>query len=143
MKKHNSKPEKNTDYKVRLDKWLWAARFYKTRSLCKEAINGGKIQLSDTKEKAKANKTVLVGEQISVRQGWDTRVIIVDQVSERRGSATDAQHLYHETAESIAKRDHESQARKSASEAISFDKNKPSKKDRRQRAAFTQKNEGA
>ena len=127
-------------HKPRLDKWLWAARFFKTRSLCKDAISSGKIQLHDVRGKAKANTTVLINAKISITLGWDKKTIIVDQVNEKRGSAKEANLLYHETDESVKKRIKDSQARKLAGNAVRYDKQKPSKKDRRKIIAFNQKN---
>jgi ribosome-associated heat shock protein Hsp15 len=131
------------DQKIRLDKWLWAARFFKTRSLCKQAIDGGKVHyvLAEQKtQNVKANKIVNIGDVIEVRQGWDTKIVVVDALSEQRSKAAVAQLLYHETEESITKRESNTLMRKVASEAVSFDQKKPDKKDRRRILKFNQDN---
>ncbi len=131
--------------KVRLDKWLWAARFFKTRSLCKTAIDGGKVQYVSSEEKSqrvKANKVVNVGDVIEVRQGWDVKVIVVDALSEKRGKANDAALLYHETEASLKKREENRLIRNAARDAVSFDQKKPDKRDRRRLMKFHQENEG-
>ena len=89
--------------KVRLDKWLWAARFFKTRALASEAIAGGKVHVNG--ERVKPSKTVKVGEEMRVRQGRFEKHVLVDKVLARRGSASIAQTMYTETAESIALRE--------------------------------------
>jgi ribosome-associated heat shock protein Hsp15 len=87
---------------VRLDKWLWAARFYKTRALALEAVNGGKISLNG--ERAKPAKILKLGDELLIRQPPYERHIIVLGVSHQRGPATVAQALYEETPESMTKR---------------------------------------
>ncbi|MDR2213235.1 MAG: RNA-binding protein, partial [Pseudomonadales bacterium] len=86
--------------KVRLDKWLWAARFFKTRSLAKAAIEGGKVHCNG--ERCKSSREVGVGMTLQIRQGWDERTVLVRGVSEQRGGAPQAALLYEETAASIA-----------------------------------------
>jgi ribosome-associated heat shock protein Hsp15 len=113
---------------VRLDKWLWAARFYKTRSLAADAIVGGKVQLND--ERVKRAKTVQVGDVIRIRQGAYEQVVRVRALSGRRGSATIAQGLYEETPESKAAR--EALAVQMRSMPGVHDGGRPSKKDRRE-----------
>lgn len=90
---------------VRLDIWLWAARFFRTRSLAKDAIEGGKVQVDGNK--AKVSKAVRVGMTLSVRQGQELREVIVLGLSDKRGGAPQAQTLYRETAESLARREAE------------------------------------
>ena len=80
---------------VRLDKWLWAARFFKTRAKAKDAIDGGKVHLDG--HRCKPSKEVVTGDMLNITQGFDEKIIIVQQVSEKRGSATLAQKLYLET----------------------------------------------
>ena len=87
---------------VRIDKWLWAARFFKTRSLAQTAVSGGKVRLKD--ERVKVAKEVKVGDTLSVRVGEYEWMIVVTALSEKRGSAEIARTLYEETADSIAKR---------------------------------------
>ena len=98
--------------RVRVDKWLWAARFFKTRSLAKAAIEGGKVQLQG--QRVKVSKEVAVGDQLVIRQGWDEKEVVILGLSERRGPASEAQLLYEESPQSIAKREHESQLRRAA-----------------------------
>ena len=87
---------------VRIDKWLWAARFFKTRSLAQTAVSGGKVRLKD--ERVKVAKEVKVGDTLSVRIGEYEWGLVVTALSEKRGSAEIARTLYEETAVSIAKR---------------------------------------
>lgn len=113
---------------VRLDKWLWAARFYKTRSLATDAINGGKVHINNAR--VKPSKKVVVGAEIKISQGTVERTVIVLALSARRGSATIAQTLYEETEESIKERLAQKELRKNMSGSIHTE-GKPSKKDRR------------
>ena len=116
--------------KVRIDKWLWAARFFKTRSLAVDAIGSGKILVND--ERVKPAKTVQCGDTVSVRLGPYEHVVSVVGLSERRGPATEAAKLYQETAASIEARAKLSEQLRMAPAAFVFeDKGRPSKKDRR------------
>ncbi|AWX98988.1 RNA-binding protein [Marinomonas primoryensis] len=124
-----SKPEKQSaPQAVRLDKWLWAARFYKTRSLCKEAIDGGKVSYNGSK--GKASRNVEVGALIGIRAGWDEKVLKIIAISGQRRGAPEAQLLYEETAESIKKREKRALENKSFGGRIMTD-HKPNKKERR------------
>jgi ribosome-associated heat shock protein Hsp15 len=116
--------------KLRLDKWLWAARFFKTRSLAKAAIEGGKVHLAG--QRVKVSREIAVGDILQVRQGWDERVIAVLALSDQRRGAAEAQQLYAETDASIAKREAESAARKAAGGMIDRPAHRPNKKQRRQ-----------
>jgi len=116
------------DENVRLDKWLWAARFYKTRSLATEAINGGKIHFN--KSRVKPSKKVAIGTEIKITQGFVERTIIILAISGKRGSATIAQSLYKETEESIKHRIEQKELMKNSSASIRTE-GKPNKKDRR------------
>ena len=98
--------------KVRIDKWLWAARFFKTRSLAKTAIEGGKVQLAG--QKVKVSREVAPGDMLRVRQGWDEREVKVIATSEQRRAAPIAQTLYEETETSIERRARAAEARKAA-----------------------------
>jgi ribosome-associated heat shock protein Hsp15 len=91
------------DERVRLDKWLWAARFFKTRSIAAEAIDGGKVQVNG--ERAKRAKEVKAGDEVRVRTGPYEHVVHVRAIAERRGPADVARALYEETAESKAERE--------------------------------------
>jgi len=112
---------------VRLDVWLWAARFYKTRSLCKAAIESGHVRLDG--EPVKPSKSVAVGMRLRIKQGSDWREVAVLALADVRRGAPEAQQLYSETAESLAKREQLRLAR-SASDGLVSDA-KPSKKFRR------------
>ena len=116
--------------KLRLDKWLWAARFFKTRSLAKAAIEGGKVHLGG--QRVKVSREISVGETLQIRQGWDERVVVVMALSEQRRGAPEAQRLYEETGESIAKREAEAAARKAAGGMIDRPDGRPDKRQRRQ-----------
>ena len=120
--------------KVRLDKWLWAARFFKSRSLAKAAIDGGKVQLDG--QRVKVSREVAVDDILQIRQGWDEKVIVVQQLSDQRRSAPQAQLLYEETAESLAKREAQALARKAAGGMLDRPDRRPTKKQRRQIHAF-------
>ena len=98
----SSDDERESEHRVRIDKWLWAARFYKTRGLAADAIDGGKIDVNDVR--AKRAKLVQIGDVIRVRQAPFEHVVHVRGVSERRGPASVAATLYEETAESKSKR---------------------------------------
>lgn len=115
---------------VRLDKWLWAARLYKTRAIAKHAVESGKV--SSGGQKLKPGRDVSVGMSLSVRQGWDERELIVRGLSEQRRGAADAILLYEETTASINKR--KELAEKRRLQAV-FEQPaaKPDKKDRRLR----------
>ena len=123
---------------VRVDKWLWAARFYKTRRLATEAIQGGKVTLNGTR--AKPSKCVAVGAQISISQGGLERTFIVKAISDKRGPAPVAQMLYEETDESIKLTEKFKENIKASSNYIQTD-GRPTKKDRRLIHRFKQKNQ--
>lgn len=124
-----SKAEKQpTPQAVRLDKWLWAARFFKTRSLCKDAIDGGKVSYNGSK--GKASRNVEVGALIGLRLGWDEKTIEIKTISGQRRGAPEAQLLYEETSESIEKREKKALEHKSFGGRIMSD-HKPNKKERR------------
>jgi ribosome-associated heat shock protein Hsp15 len=120
--------------KVRLDKWLWAARFFKSRSLAKAAIDGGKVQLGG--QRVKVSREVAVDDILQIRQGWDEKVVMIKQLSDQRRSAPQAQLLYEETAESLAKREAQALARKAAGGMLDRPDRRPTKKQRRQIHAF-------
>ncbi len=115
--------------KVRLDKWLWAARFFKTRALAVEAIDGGKVSVND--ERPKRAKLVQAGDEVTVRIGPYQHILIVRDVSGRRGSAAVAAALFEETPGSIAARALVAAQYKSAAMTFAFQEGKPSKKERR------------
>ena len=114
---------------VRLDRWLWAARFYKTRSLAVEAIGGGKVQLNG--HRAKRAKQVHIGDELRMRKGPFEQLVIVRGVSERRGPAKQAQQLYDETAESLQNRERIAAQIRSIPTPTFKTKGRPTKKVRR------------
>lgn len=116
--------------KVRLDKWLWAARFYKTRGIAKQMIEGGKVHYEG--QRAKCSKAVEVGATLQIRQGWDERIIVVKALSEQRRGAAEAQALYEETADSLARREEHAAQRKAMKGSELSPKQKPDKRSRRQ-----------
>jgi ribosome-associated heat shock protein Hsp15 len=117
------------DDKIRLDKWLWAARFFKTRGLAKEAIEGGKVHCQG--ERCKPGKEPKVGDELSIRQGFDERRVKVEALSAVRRGAAEAQALYTETPESVLKRESAAALRKAGALGMTTD-GRPSKKQRRQ-----------
>ena len=116
--------------RVRLDKWLWAARFFKTRGLAGEAVAGGKVYVNDSR--AKPAKLVQVGDSLRVRLGPYDWLVTVRAVTERRGSARDAQLLYDESAEGRAARERLAEAHKIAPAPTYQGKGRPTKKQRRE-----------
>ena len=125
------KPEE--DDKVRLDKWLWAARFFKTRALAKAAIESGKVHWRG--ERCKPGKEPRIGDEFQIRAGFDERTVVVQALSTVRRGAPEAQALYAETAESIAKRENAAALRKAGGPGISTE-GRPTKKQRRQLHQF-------
>lgn len=121
------------DEKVRLDKWLWAARFYKTRALAKAAIESGKVHFRG--ERCKPGKEPKIGDEYQLRTGFDERTVVVLALSDVRRGAPEAQRLYAETEESIARREQAAALRKAGALGVSTD-GKPTKKQRRQLFQF-------
>jgi ribosome-associated heat shock protein Hsp15 len=118
------------DDRIRLDKWLWAARFYKTRSLASEAIAGGKVQVNG--DRAKRARPLQVGDEVRVRQGPYEFLVVVRALSARRGSAAVAAELYEERPESRAAREATALQLKTLHAAFVPDKGRPTKRDRRE-----------
>jgi len=118
----------DTNDKIRLDKWLWAARFFKTRSLAKEAIEGGKVHHDG--QRVKVSKDIKVGMELTIKQGFEDKTIVITALSDVRKGAPEAQLLYQETAESLAKRQHLAEQRKA--ENLAYPDHRPNKKERRQ-----------
>ena len=116
------------DDKVRLDKWLWAARFYKTRALAKAAIESGKVHCRG--ERCKPGKEPRVGDELQIRIGFEERTVVVQALSIVRRGAPEAQALYAETDASIVKRENAAALRKAGALSVTTD-GKPSKKQRR------------
>lgn len=118
---------------LRIDKWLWAARFYKTRSLASEDIGKGRVLVNE--QVAKPAREVRSGDRVTVRQGAVTRTVVVQGVSKQRGPAPVAQQLYEETEASRLAREQTAEQRRLASEpALSIEQGRPTKRDRRQMA---------
>lgn len=115
---------------VRLDKWLWAARFFKTRSLAKQALETGKIRYNG--ERPKVSRGVEVGATLTLPQGWDTLEIVVTALSDQRGPAAQAQRLYSETEASRQQREQASAQRKAQAASEPQFPDRPNKKQRRQ-----------
>ncbi|QUG74004.1 ribosome-associated heat shock protein Hsp15 [Erwinia sp. E602] len=132
--------EKPTDG-VRLDKWLWAARFYKTRAIAREMIEGGKVHYNG--QRGKPSKLVESGAELTLRQGNDERTVVIQAVSDKRGPAGDAQLLYLETAQSIEKREKVALARKLNALSMPHPDRRPDKKERRDLMKFKNSGEGA
>ena len=122
---------------VRLDKWLWAARFFKTRSLATEAVNGGKVELNG--QRPKPSKDVKIGDQLRVRIGPFIHAVTVRGLSERRGPAAAAALLFEESGESVAARERLREQHRLAPAVQYEDRGRPTKKDRRALSAFEER----
>ena len=120
---------------MRLDKWLWAARFFKTRSLAQQAIAAGRVRLSD--ERVKPAHEVRAGDALAVRVGELEWQVEVRGLSERRGPAAEARKLYQETAASRAERERRTALRRWSAEPAADIKGRPTKRDRRRLEALT------
>ena len=116
-------------YLVRLDKWLWAARFYKTRSIARDMIDGGKVHYNG--QRAKPSKIVEVGAILTLRQGNEQKTIRVLAIRDQRRPAREAEYLYQETLESITKRENIAEARKLNALTMPHPDRRPDKKERR------------
>ena len=125
--------------KVRLDKWLWAARFFKTRSLAAEAVAGGKVHVDNAR--VKPARPVQVGDRLSIRRGPYEFVIMVRDLSSRRGPAKQAALLYEETAESLQKRETVAAQQKAQLLGTPHPERRPNKRDRRRIIRFIQSEE--
>jgi ribosome-associated heat shock protein Hsp15 len=118
----------STKPKVRLDKWLWAARFYKTRALARQMVEGGKVQYQYSR--SKPGKNIEIGAEVTLRQGTTVLTVIITAITDKRGSATEAQQLYQETDASIEKREQQAVAKKQDA-LINLSATRPNKKQRR------------
>ncbi len=114
---------------VRLDRWLWAARFFKTRSLATEAIGGGRVQVNG--HRVKRAKLVHVGDEIRIRKGPYEQLVVVQSLAERRGPASEAQTMYEETPISQQRRETLAAQLKAVPDATFRGKGRPTKKERR------------
>lgn len=120
--------------KVRIDKWLWAARFFKTRSLASQAVDGGKVQCNG--DRVKPARAVHPGDELRIRQGPYELIVLVRALSERRGPASEAVLLYEETAASVAAR--ETLKEQLKIEPVYENKGRPTKRDRRHITRFNE-----
>jgi len=137
MAKHSQIEEEKEA--VRLDKWLWAARFYKTRTLAKEMIDGGKVHYNG--QRSKPNKIVEVGATLKIRQGSDEKEIVVLALATQRRGAPEAQLLYRETEQSLANREKLAMARKMNALSMPHPDRRPDKKERRDLLKFKYQNQ--
>lgn len=125
--------------KVRIDKWLWAARFFKTRALAKAAIEGGKVHID--RQRTKPSKEITIGVTLQIRQGWEEKTVEVIALSDQRRGAPEAATLYRETTDSIARREAEAAQRKALHSRDATPKQRPTKKQRRQIHSFWERQE--
>jgi len=131
----------NTDQRVRIDKWLWAARFFKTRTAATEAVEGGKVEING--EGTKPARPVKPGDEVRIRLGPFEHVVTVLGIAERRGSPAVAQALYEERPESVAAREKlRDQLRMAPAAFVYEEKGRPTKKDRRDLQRFIDRKRG-
>jgi ribosome-associated heat shock protein Hsp15 len=123
--------------KVRIDKWLWAARFFKTRSLASKAVAGGHVHLNGSR--IKPSRTVEVGQQLQIRRGQEEFTVDILALSSRRGPAKIAQTLYAETGESITRREEAREQRRLIRAPAARPEGRPDKRDRRKIRRFLRK----
>ena len=133
VSKFANQPDTDTS-KMRIDKWLWAARFFKTRALAIEAIDSGKVLVDEAR--VKPAKAIDVGNLLAIRLGPYTFVVEVLGLSDKRGPAPQAQKLYRETPESIKKREELAFERKAQAQVVTRGEGRPTKKDRREIERF-------
>lgn len=129
--------EQTTPEQVRLDKWLWAARFYKTRAIAKQMIDGGKVFYNG--QRTKSGKAVAIGDLIKIRQGFEEKEVKVIALADKRKDATFAYTLYTETVASIETREKNALARKQGILLSPASDTKPDKKQRRQLRQFKER----
>ncbi len=132
---NSTNPDEALYMQVRLDKWLWAARFFKTRALAAEAAGGGKVEING--ERAKPSRLVRVGDRLCIRRGPFEWTVIVKDTARLRGPAPEAQRLYDETEDSARQRAAAAQLK--LERPREFASSRPSKKDRRAIARFIKK----
>jgi len=122
---------------IRLDKWLWAARFFKTRSIATQAVNGGKVHLNE--QRVKAARKVQLGDVLQITRGLTEFTVTVLAISKYRRPAVEARLLYEETDESVQAREEARSLRKMVNAGIRMPGKRPSKRDRRKIRSFTRK----
>ncbi|MDR3631352.1 MAG: S4 domain-containing protein [Desulfocapsaceae bacterium] len=125
------------DEKIRLDKWLWAARFFRTRAMASQAVAGGKVQVND--QRAKPSRLVQIGDGLRITHGEFTSTVQVRAVSDKRRPAAEARLLYEESAESIKAREEEQALRKMIRAGQTAPAGRPGKRDRRKIREFIRK----
>lgn len=126
MSAHN-----DSDTEVRLDKWLWAARFYKTRQIARDAIEHNRVKING--DRAKPSRSMQIGMELSVQQGWDEKTVVVLALSDKRGNAKDAALLYEETQASRELREKKALERKTNTQSQPDYGRRPDKRERRER----------
>ena len=124
---------------LRLDKWLWAARFYKTRALATEAVSGGKVHLNDNR--VKPGREVKPGDALTIHRGGYTFEITILAINKQRRPAKEAQLLFEESEASIAAREEQAENQRLANSGQTFSDHRPNKRERRHIVKFTRKNE--
>jgi ribosome-associated heat shock protein Hsp15 len=134
-----SKQPTSDNKKIRLDKWLWAARFYKTRAIAKAAVEGGKVHYEG--QRCKVSKTIDLNAKLTIRQGVDEKIIVIKDISDQRRGAPEAQALYEETAASIKARMAAAELRRVMQPASVAPDHRPNKKERRQIHQFKHQSE--
>ena len=130
-----------SEERVRLDKWLWAARFFRTRNLAKQAIEGGKVWYDGAR--AKVSKEVQPGAELRIRQGFEEKTVTVRALSGERRGAPEAALLYDETAASIEARRSDAEVRRLQRAGMAAPEGRPSKRDRRLIHQFKGRHESA
>ena len=129
--------KENQESIVRLDKWLWAARFFKTRSLASKAVSGGHVHLNG--KRVKPSRLMQGGEQLRIKRGTEVYTVIILALSARRGPAKVAQALYEETEESRTQREEAREQRRLVKAPASRPEGRPDKRDRRKIRKFLRK----
>ena len=127
----------NDAEQLRLDKWLWAARFFKTRALAAEAVSGGKVHVNG--ERVKPARTIKLGDRLNITRGQYEYEVVVLAINKQRRPAKEAQLLYEETEQSQAKRLQQMEMNRAINASIPISERRPSKKDRRQIVRFKRK----
>lgn len=142
MSKSNLKKSSvDEEEKVRLDKWLWAARFFKTRALAKQAIEGGKVHYNGSR--SKCSRVVELGAMLKIRQGFDEKIVRVEAISGQRRGAPEAAKLYRETEDSVRQREASVEQRRALRGGEPASERRPTKKDRRRIIGFKQSSQDA